>query len=271
MKKLLSPRRAILPAATCLFVFGGFVPPVQAQIPPPIAAERGQPPQQGGRPPMGMPRSITVSGEAHDDFQPDMAMLSVVLTSRDPQLAAAKKQNDQQVESLLNVVGKLRLPKEKLTTSNIYINPEYRYDKQNQQKLTGYVVSRNIRIEINDMSLQEKILGALVEANISQVNGMDFRLAQPERHAMGLRTRAFQQARERAAALAEASGSRLGPPLQIQVGNAQPPMPQPMMAMAARSMEADAASVAPTVPGAVALQETVTVTFALVDPNNDRR
>ncbi|NBO18081.1 MAG: DUF541 domain-containing protein [Proteobacteria bacterium] len=247
MKKLLSPRRAILPAATCLFVFGGFVPPVQAQIPPPIAAERGQPPQQGGRPPMGMPRSITVSGEAHDDFQPDMAMLSVVLTSRDPQLAAAKKQNDQQVESLLNVVGKLRLPKEKLTTSNIYINPEYRYDKQNQQKLTGYVVSRNI------------------------LNGMDFRLAQPERHAMGLRTRAFQQARERAAALAEASGSRLGPPLQIQVGNAQPPMPQPMMAMAARSMEADAASVAPTVPGAVALQETVTVTFALVDPNNDRR
>lgn len=270
MKKLLSPRAAFLPAAASLLVFGGFAPPVQAQIPPPIAAERGSAPPQGARPPMPMARSITVSGEAHEDFQPDMAMLNVTLSSRNAELAAAKKQNDQQVESLLEVVAKQRLPKEKVTTSNVYISPEYRYDKQGGQHLNGYAVSRNIRIELNDMSVQERLLGGLVQANISQVNGLDFQLSQPEKHAAALRTKAFQQARDKAAALAEAAGSRLGPPLQIQVGSAQPPMPRPMMAMAAR-MEMDAAPVAPSVPGAVMLQETVTVTFALVDPNNERR
>ena len=222
------------------------------------------------RPPMGPPRTITVSGEAHGDFEPDMAMLNVTLTSRDADLAAAKKQNDQQVSRLLEVASKQKLPKEKVTTSNVYINPEYRYEKQGQRHLTGYMVSRNIRMEINDMAVQEKLLADLVQANISEVNGMDFQLSQPERHTGELRKQAFQQARDRAAQLAEAAGSRLGPPLQISVGGAEPPMPRPMMAMA-RMEAADAGSVAPTVPGAVRLQESVTVTFVMMDPNNERR
>lgn len=264
MKSLFSERLSLVAGAVALVVSGGFAAPVQAQIPPPIKAEQGQ----GGerRPPM-MPRSITVSGEAHGDFAPDRAIVNVTLMRRDKDLANAKKATDELVKKLLEVAEAHRVPREKVVTSNVYVNPEYSYETNKQPQLKGYVVNRTIRVTLNDLSVQEQMLAGFVKAGIDQVNGVEFDIENPEKYAAGLRVKAFENARAKAQALAEVSGSRLGPVLQMTVGDASPHMPQPVFAKAMRmEMAAAADSVAPSVPGNVTLQESVNVTFVLMEP-----
>lgn len=248
MKKLL---------ASALLVFGltiiqGFST-VMAQEPPP------------GHPPMP-PRSVSVTGDAQQDVAPDTAVLALTLYTRDKVLDEAKKTNDQQVEKLMKVVGEFKIAKEKVTTSNVFITPEYNYNKQNKQTLEGYTVNRSIRVELVDLSVQERFLSALVSANIDQVNGVEFKLAEPEKYAAELRKKAFEDAKAKANAMAEAAGMKLGSALTIRVGESAEimPVPRPMMAMArAGGMEMAADSVAPSVPGSVTMRETVGVVFAM--------
>src|SRR4051812_15063002 len=67
------------------------------------------------------PRTITVSGESHQPVAPDQAILTLSLTSRDRDLNAAKKRNDELIERVYNICREYNIPKEKIATSNIYI------------------------------------------------------------------------------------------------------------------------------------------------------
>lgn len=207
-------------------------------------------------------RSISVSGTAKEDVVPDQAVLSVSLVNRDKVLAEAKKQNDALAEKLVAIIRKFDIPKEKVTTSGLYINPEYNYPDGKQQ-FVGYMVNRSLRITIDKIDNQEKILSALVDAKIDQVGGVEFQLSDPEAREGALRVKAFENAKAKAEALAKAAGSKLGAAITIATdGAVMPPpgMPRPMMMAAKASMES---SVAPSLPGVITLQESVSVTFAL--------
>lgn len=210
-------------------------------------------------------RSISVQGEAKGEFEPDQAMISFAVVSRDPQLNVAKKKNDEVLQRLVAVTQTFEIPKEKVVTSGVFISPEYNYNnKNNVPRIVGYHVSRNFSIVTKDIARQEELLSALIDVKIDQVNNVEFQLSDPEKRASELRVKAFENAKARAASLAEAAGAKLGPALLINTsGNMN--MPQPprmMMAMADAGME-KSASVAPTMPGAITMMETVSVTFAL--------
>jgi len=212
-----------------------------------------------------MQRSINVQGEAHGEFEPDQAVISFSVATRDKVLAEAKKRNDVTLEKLLAVTQKYGIAKEKVVTSSVYIAPEYDYTKQDRPQVVGYSVSRTMRITTKDLPREEELLSALIEAKIDQVNNVEFQLSEPEKHASEIRIKAFENAKARANALAEAAGSKLGPALYISMSGGMD-MPHPsmaMMEMARSSNAADGVSVAPSMPGAIIIAETVNVTFGL--------
>jgi uncharacterized protein YggE len=218
-----------------------------AQMPPP--------------PPPGPMRMISVTGEAHEELAPDQAILTVSLSNRDFNLANAKKQNDAQVEKLVTIARDFKIPKDKIATSNVYISPEYRYDN-NRQEFIGYVVSRTFTVTMDDISIHERVLSAIVDAKIDQVNGVQFNLKNSEDIAMKLRAKAVANAKAKADALAGAAGVKVGQAIAISEGSAVMPMPpMPMMAMA-RDMS-EKSSVAPSLPGMISVSQSVSVTFAL--------
>ena len=208
-------------------------------------------------------RSITVSGESSEQFAPDQAILSVSLVHHDKELAVAKRQNDELTEKLVNIAREFKIPKEKIATSQLYISPEYEYNNKGRT-FTGYAVNRSLRITIDNLDIQERLLSAIVDAKVDQVNGIEFRLADPEKYAAGLRTKAFENAKAKAASLAQAAGAKLGPAITINTSDVAMPIPGPrpvmMMAKAADMAES---SVAPSLPGMVELRQSVTVTFGL--------
>ncbi|MDE3059530.1 MAG: SIMPL domain-containing protein [Pseudomonadota bacterium] len=233
--------------AIAMIVTVSLAAPSLAQMPPP--------------PPMP-PRSVTVSGEAEAQLPPDQAVLSLSLVSRDKNLSAAKQHNDALAKRLADIAAQLSIPKEKVATSTVTVMPEYGYDN-GEQHFNGYAVSRTLRITMDNLDLPERLLSAVVEAKIDQVNGLEYRLAHPEAAAQSLRMKAFEDARAQAEALAQAAGDKLGKALHISTRMEEegpmPPRPMPMMAMRA----AAAPSVAPAMPGLIEVHESVTVTFAL--------
>ena len=212
------------------------------------------------------PRMVSVSGEAKEQLAPDQAILNASLVSKFPTLIEAKKHNDGLMEKLVNIAKEYKIPQQKINASNVYISPEYRYDNPTgKQQFVGYVVNRSVAITMDDITVHERVLSALIDAKIDQVGGVQFTLKDPEAVGQRLREKAVANAKARAEALTRAAGVKLGPAMTISdSGNSMPyPQPMPMMAMARGAEMADSASVAPSLPGLIEVRQNVQVTFGL--------
>lgn len=217
-------------------------------------------------PPSPMPPTLSITGEAKETVMPDQAILTASVVNHDKQLAVAKKNNDDQMEKVVKIAQEFNIPRSKITPSNLNINPEYIYnDKTRKQEMTGYVVSRTLRITMDKLDIHERVLSALVDANVDQVSGVEFSVANPDAISDRLRVKAMENAKTKATALAAAAGVKLGKPLSINAGGGYvPPMPIPMARMAMMdSGGAEKTSVAPSLPGMLDMRESVSVVFAL--------
>ena len=208
------------------------------------------------------PRMISVTGEAKEEIVPDQAVLSGELVSKAKKLSAAKEENDKLAKRVLAIAKQFDIPKEKISASNVRVGPEYVWDQATQkQNITGYVVSRSLSITMDTLDIHERLLSALLENGIDQINGVNFALSKPEIHANQLRVKALQNAQSQAQMLAEAAGAKLGKVVYIATNSVNPPglpIARPM-AMARSNAEASA----PSLPGVINLEENVSVTFEL--------
>lgn len=211
------------------------------------------------------PSTISVSGHSSAQVGPDQAVMSMSLVNRDKDLSVAKQANDAMTDRIATIAKQYNIPKDKVATSGFYSSPEYDYSSQNnRQVFRDYMVNRSIRITIDDLTSQEKLLSAIVDAKIDQVNGVEFQLSDREKFAAPLRLKAYEDAKNKAQAIATAAGLKLGPPLTIEVGEATAqPRPYAAMPMMAMAESRAGASVAPSLPGLISIEETVTVTFEL--------
>jgi len=224
-----------------------------AQMPPP--------------PPPAMVSTIAVTGEAKEAVTPDQAVITASVVSRNRDLNEAKQNNDAQMDKVVQIAKEFSIPRDKIIPSNMNINPEYIYNNTTQkQEMTGYVVSRTLRITMTKLDIHERVLSALVNAKIDQVSGVEFSLANPDAVSDRLRVKAVENARTRAEALAAAAGVKLGKPVTINAaGGYYAPPPMPMMARAAAPMDMAESkmSVAPSLPGMLEMRESVSIVFAL--------
>jgi len=208
---------------------------------------------------------ITIMGEAKENVAPDQAIITATLTNREQKLDVAKKNNDAQMEKIVQIAKQFSIPKEKIAPSNLNINPEYTYNNAtNKQEMIGYIVSRTLRITMDKLDVHERVLAALVDAGIDQVSGVEFTVANPEAISDRLRIKALENAKAKASALAATVGMKLGKPISISVsGGYFPAQPMPMMSMARADMAMEKSSVAPSLPGMMELRESVNVVFSM--------
>lgn len=209
------------------------------------------------------PPTITVVGEAREEVAPDQAVLSGQLISKAKKLSIAKEENDGLAKRVASVAAAFDIPKEKIAASNVYIAPEYVWNQgENKQDQVGYIVSRNLSITMDNMEIHERLLSALLDKGIDQINGVQFNIADPESHQDKLRVKALENAHKRAQILAEAAGAKLGKVISINTEAVEhSPMPVPRgVAMMAKS---EGLSTAPSLPGTVSLQQNIYVVYEL--------
>ena len=184
--------------------------------------------------PAGVP-SLSSSGQGEAKVKPDRASIVVVIQSRAATAAAASTDNAQRTRSVLDVVGKLGLPAEQMSTESYTVYPEMQYDKAGgSAKVTGYVVANSIRVETHRPEQAGTIVDAALGAGANMINGLSFYASSIEEARRQAIDAAVASARADAAAMAVAAGGTLGDLLELSTSGPTT-APRPMFNMATSS------------------------------------
>jgi uncharacterized protein YggE len=208
----------------------------------------------------GTARLITVTGAGSVELPPDMATISLGVTTQGDTAASALASNSQALARVLDRLRSAGIEERDLQTSNLSLNPNWTSVDPNQPAtITGYIASNQLTIRVRVLASLGAVLDAAVSDGANSVNGLSFGLAEPRAAQDSARKAAVADAIARATLLVEAAGARLGPVQSIsEGGNFAPPMPM-------FRMDAAMASPVPVAGGEIGLGASVTVVFEIAE------
>jgi uncharacterized protein YggE len=182
-------------------------------------------------------KTVTVSGSAVMQAKPDAVRLSMQIQQTSEKVSDAKQKVDDQVAALTKALRKLGVKEEQLNNAPLRIQPDYQHDPE--RKLPQrYLVSRDITVSLDDLSLYGTVLQQAADLGVTQMNQAEFLVSDSDELYQKALQQAFVHAKTKAALLSKANGLKLGSAQKI---NEQGFAPAPVMKMA-RAM-ADGAEV----------------------------
>ena len=191
---------------------------------------------------------------------PDVAMISSGVITRAASARAALQQNAAKMERVRAALKRAGIADRDIQTSNISLNPEYRYVENQAPRLTGYTASNQVNVRFRDIAATGDILDALVAEGANQINGPSLTIDKPEEALDEARVKALADGRARAELYARSLGMRVVRLLSVSESGGSYPTPPPMPVM----MEARAQMASTKIdPGEQKLQLTLAMTFEL--------
>ncbi len=225
---------------------GAFAAPAaaQAQVAPAVQAISGT--------------RLDVSATGEVSRVPDVAVISAGVVTRSASATGAITENAARMERVRAALKRAGIADRDIQTSNISLNPEYRYQENMPPQLTGYTASNQVNVRFRDIRNTGRILDALVAEGANQINGPSLTIDKPEAALDEARVKAVAAGRARAELYARALGMRVVRLLSVSEGggySVPPPMPM---------MRAQADSAATKIdPGEQQLQVTLAMSFEL--------
>ena len=175
---------------------------------------------------------ISATGEA--TRVPDVAIVNAGVQTRSTSATDALAQNGARMERVRAALKRAGIADRDIQTSNISLNPEYRYQDNQPPQLTGYTASNQVNVRFRDIRNTGKILDALVAEGANQISGPNLTIDQPDAALDEARTKAVAVGRARAEQYARTLGMRVVRLVAVSEsgGGYAPPPPMPMAVMA---------------------------------------
>jgi uncharacterized protein YggE len=206
------------------------------------------------------PARITVTAEGRADVRPDLATITLGVTTRADTAAAALAENSARLSAVLARLRGAGIAERDLQTSGLSLGPQFDYSRDGQApRLVGYEAGNMLTVRVRALDTLGTILDMAVGDGANTFHGLSFGLAEPGPALDAARADAVAEARRRAGLIAAAAGVRLGAVIEITEGGGHV---QPM-AMARMSAPMAEASV-PVAEGEVSYAASVTIVWALV-------
>jgi len=201
---------------------------------------------------------ITVTAEAQVEAPPDMAQVSLGVTTRAGTAAAAMAANSAELARVMDRLTAAGIAPRDIQTTGLSLSPDWQGAEDGAPaRITGYTAQNMVTVRVRDLGILGPVLDAAVRDGANTLHGLSFGLAAPEALMDQARRTAVARALDRARLLAEAAGARLGPVLEISEGGGGW-QPQPMF-----RAEAAATGAVPVAGGEVSLTASVTLVIAL--------
>lgn len=202
---------------------------------------------------------VTVTGEATVEAAPDMATISLGVTTEGQTAAEAMTANSKALQAVVERLKAAGIEDRDLQTSNLSLNPNWvGYDSGSTPKIAGYVASNMLNVRVRALDGLGSVLDASIADGANTLNGISFELAQPRPALDEARKAAVADARARAALLIEAAGGTLGKIVSI-TENSGYGSPMPMFKSDA------AAAPVPVAAGQIGLSASVTISFEIAE------
>jgi uncharacterized protein YggE len=160
-------------------------------------------------------RFITTKGEAKVEVPPDFVEVSLTLLAVGPELQRLKEDVDSRTRQLLASAAELKVAGTDIESSGLRVTREYQQDRNDNESLRGYRVSRSVEIRLRAIDQYERLAQAMVDAKVDEIDGVD--VGVDDRSALKQRAlaEASRNASNEAQAVAAELGVKLGIPLEV--------------------------------------------------------
>jgi uncharacterized protein len=194
--------------------------------------------------------TVTVTGEGEARLTPDLAIVQLGVTEEAETARQALSANNQAMSRVIAAMKEAGIEARDLQTSSFSIQPRYHFPNQGRQdqeppRIVGYIVSNVLTVRVRHIAKVGEILDMAVTLGVNSDGNIMLTNEDPSQAIEQARIAAMNDARDRAATLAEAAGVKLGSLLEISE-NTQRPAPY---ALNAQRMEMKAADAVPVEPG----------------------
>jgi len=170
---------------------------------------------------------------------PDVAVISAGVIAKSATASGALQDSADRMSRVLAALKRAGVAERDIQTSNVSLNPEYRYPQNAEPQLVGYTASNTLSVRFRDVRSSGKILDALVGVGANQINGPNLVVDNPQAALDEARAQAVAKGRARADLYARSLGMRVTRVVSVaeQGGNGviAPMAPQVFAAQAARA------------------------------------
>ncbi|BCB02816.1 hypothetical protein KH172YL63_09490 [Bacillus sp. KH172YL63] len=189
-------------------------------------------------------------------IDPDQAVVSIGIVTKDEDLQTAQQLNQQQSSSVMQSLMANGVLKKDIQTSSYQVNPQYNYDN-GKQVFTGYEVRQIYRVTIQNLEKVGTILDDALKNGANRIENIQFVHSNPIEAYQQALASAYQKAYQKALTLANQSNQHLNPqPASI---TEQSTIGMPSSMNVAYLKAADEST--PVQPGQIGVTASITVEF----------
>ena len=125
-------------------------------------------------------RVVTVTGEGTVQASPDLATLSIGVTTQGDTAASALGSNSAALAKVMDRLRAAGIEDRDLQTSGLSLNPNWTSDESGNSRISGYVASNQLTVRVRALPMLGAVLDAAVADGANTLNGLTFGLADPK-------------------------------------------------------------------------------------------
>lgn len=247
-----------------LWTIGGLVtllaaaPPVRLLPPPAQAAPAEQAGNNTQQP------TITVAGEGEVRAEPDLAVVSVGVTSIAPTAQEAMSEVNRRMAAVVAGAKALGVQDRDVQTSGLALQPVYRTRIRGDDlppEIEAYRASNSVSLTVRDLARASTVLDSATTNGANVIGGLRFGLSNVEELRIQALARATANADAKARAIAGAAGVSIRGIMSIAEEGVSVPRPQAEAVMALRAVPAADAAPPPVEGGEMIVRARIRASY----------
>jgi uncharacterized protein YggE len=206
--------------------------------------------------------TLNLSATGEVSATPDRATLSLGVTARAPNAAAAVRQDAQAMTQVLTALKAQGVADRDIRTSGLSVQAQYTFTNNAPRRLDGYEAANRVIVTVQDPSRVGALVDAAVTAGANDVGGITFALKDPQTAEDEARRRAVKALADRADLYAKATGYRVARLVSLTEGQrfapVQPQLDEVVVTAVSRSAPT------PVAAGDITVRVQVSATYELM-------
>lgn len=165
------------------------------------------------------PNTIAVSGMAEQEVAPDMAYIDVGINVRADDAETARTQETQIASQIRRALLGLAITDNDLQNTSYYLYQEYKVDRNGVRTADKYVLDSSIKVTVKDLDKLSQVIDNVVEAGATNISNITYALSTQNIIQRQLLATAVENARDKAAVVANAGSRTLGNMLSADINS----------------------------------------------------
>ena len=165
------------------------------------------------------PNTIAVSGMAEQEVAPDMAYIDVGINVRADDAETARTQEAQIASQIRRALLGLAITDNDLQNTSYYLYQEYKEDRNGVRTADKYVLDSSIKVTVKDLDKLSQVIDNVVEAGATNISNITYALSTQNIIQRQLLATAVENARDKAAVVANAGSRTLGNMLSADINS----------------------------------------------------